>query len=214
MAAGIGDSSLFAFIQTVHARYAAAVIYFVGFGVDAGRLAVAGAKSAAVSLRGVYDGFEEGVFGQETEHRTHWANRVAVGAPASPCQDEQYDKSNCGYDEGGQAFHPHLRFVEGIAVCPLRQVCQQVVTPLIDRSKKVGSDTPVGTVWLKQRSDGMETYACNEGNEKQCQHSIAQPFSCRGIAETVFLPFAGKPGNDILKYTERTDYGAIDASEQ
>ena len=81
MAAGIGDSSLFAFIQTVHARYAAAVIYFVGFGVDAGRLAVAGAKSAAVALRGVYDGFEEGVFGQETEHRTHWANRVAVGPP-------------------------------------------------------------------------------------------------------------------------------------
>lgn len=58
MAAGIGDSSLFAFIQTVHARYAAAVIYFVGFGVDAGRLAVAGAKSAAVALRGVYDGLE------------------------------------------------------------------------------------------------------------------------------------------------------------
>ena len=85
---------------------------------------------------------------------------------------------------------------------------------MIDRSKKVGSDTPVGAVWLEQRSDGMETYACNEGNEKQCQHSIAQPFSCRGIAETVFLPFTGKSGNDILKYTERTDYGAIDASEQ
>ena len=58
-AAGVGDGSLSAFIQAVHARHATAVINFVGFGVDARCLAVACAKSAAVALLGIYDRFEK-----------------------------------------------------------------------------------------------------------------------------------------------------------
>ena len=84
MAAGIGDSSLFAFIQTVHARYAAAVIYFVGFGVDAGRLAVAGAELASVALRGVETRFEQRVAGEESQHRAHRTDRITICTSISP----------------------------------------------------------------------------------------------------------------------------------
>lgn len=60
----------------------------------------------------------------------------------------------------------------------------------------------------------MKAHARNEGHGKHCQHCVAQPFPGGRIAETVFLPLACKPGNDILKYAERADNGAIDASEQ
>ena len=60
----------------------------------------------------------------------------------------------------------------------------------------------------------MKAHARNEGHGKHCQHCVAQSFPGGRIAETFFLPLAGKPGNDFLKYAERADNGAIDASEQ
>lgn len=51
-------------------------------------------------------------------------------------------------------------------------------------------------------------------HRKELHFSSTQPFPGGRIAETVFLPLACKPGNDILKYAERADNGAIDASEQ
>ena len=213
-AAGVGDGSLSAFIQAVHACHATAVINFVGFGVDARCLAVACAKSAAVALLGIYDRFEKRIPGQETEHRTYRTNRVAVRTSASPCQYDEHDKSKGRNDEGGQAFHPHLRFIKSVAVRPFRQICQQIIAPLIDGSEETGSDAPVRAIRFEQRSNRMKAHACNEGHGKHCQHSVTQPFPGGRIAETVFLPLACKPGNDILKYAERADNGAIDASEQ
>ena len=112
------------------------------------------------------------------------------------------------------SFHPHLCFIESVAVRPFRQVCQQVIAPLIDGSEETGSDAPVRAIRFEQRSNRMKAHACNEGHGKHCQHSVTQPFPGGRIAETVFLPLACKPGNDILKYAERADNGAIDASEQ
>ena len=214
MTAGVGDGALLTFIQTIHARHATAVIDFVSFGVDARSFAVACAKSAAVALRCVYNRFEKGILGQEAEYRTHRTNRVTVRTPASPCQYDEYGKSKGRYDERRQAFHPHLCFIESVAVRPFRQVCQQIVAPLVDGSEKIGSDTPIRAVRLEQRSDRMKAYPRNEGDGKQCQHPITQPFLCGRVAEAVFLPFARKPGDDILKYAERTDNGTIDPSEQ
>lgn len=58
----IGNGTLSAFIDTIHTGHTSTIVYFMGLGIDARSFTVAGAKSATVALRGIYNWFEKRIF--------------------------------------------------------------------------------------------------------------------------------------------------------
>ena len=179
--------------------------------VDTRRLAVAGAKFAAVTLRRIETRLEQRVAGEESQHRTHGTDRIAVSTPAAPGKDKEHDERYDGNEERREALYPHVDRIESIAVHAFGDVCQQVVAPRVDRGQQVRSDASIGAVRREQRTDARE-HRCNEHHE----HRPAQPGERRGVAEAVAMLFAfpGGPRNDVLHHAQRADDRTIDTAEE
>ena len=183
----------------------------MGHRVDARGLAVAGAELAAVALRDVEARLEQRVAGEESQHRTYRTDRIAVRAPVAPREDKEYDERYDGDEERGEALHPDIDRIEGVAVHALGDVCQQVVAPRINRSQQVRGDAAVGAVRREQRTDARQ----HRGDEHD-EHSPAQPGEGGGVREAVpvFSALAGSPRNDVLHHAQRTDDRTVHAAEK
>ena len=110
---------VFAGVQAVHARHAAAVVDAMVLVVDAGGLAAARTEAAIPALLRVEHWTEQRETGEESQDRSHGTDRIAIGASVPPCQHGQHDQCQRGDNERRQALHPHLRFIKGVAVRPL-----------------------------------------------------------------------------------------------
>ena len=103
---------VFAGVQAVHARHAAAVIDAMVLVVDAGGLAAARTEAAIPALLRVEHRTEQRETGEESQDRSHGTDRIAIGASVPPCQHGQHDQCQRGDNERRQALHPHLRFIK------------------------------------------------------------------------------------------------------
>lgn len=137
---------VFAFVQTIHAGHATAVVYLVILDVDTRSFAIACAKVAVDALIRVDNRLQISISGQEAEYGTYRANGVAIGSSASPCQYDEDDQGNGCNDESRDALQPHGGIVERITVGTFSQVGQQIVSPLVEGSKQVVGNTSVCTV--------------------------------------------------------------------
>ena len=207
-----GDRSLAAFPQTVHAGHAAAVIDPVRLRVDARRLAVAGTKAATVTFRGVDTRFENREARHESQDRADRTDRIAIGSAVAPCQHGQHDERHGRHGQRRGALDPDIDRVERIAAGSLGQIGQQVVAPQVKGRKKVGHDTPVGTVRRQQVRHGLEMGG--QRHEEQHQYAVAQPRQRPRVAEAVLPPPGGRPRHDILKDAQRADDRTVDPSEK
>ena len=79
---------VFAGVQAVHARHAAAVIDAMVLVVDAGGLAAARTEAAIPALLRVEHRTEQRETGEESQDRSHGTDRIAIGASVPPCQLE------------------------------------------------------------------------------------------------------------------------------
>ena len=78
------DGSLPAFVDTIHAGDATAVVYLVCFRIDAGCFAITSTQAAAVTFGRIDDRFENGKTGDQTQNRTYRTDCVAIGPSVSP----------------------------------------------------------------------------------------------------------------------------------
>lgn len=99
------------------------------------------AQSAAVALRCVYNRFEKEYLDKKPSTVPTGQIVLQYVRPPPPCQYDEYGKSKGRYDERRQAFI-HTCFIESVAVRPFRQVCQQIVAPLVDGSEKIEAIRP------------------------------------------------------------------------
>ena len=180
--------------------------------VDARGFAVACAEVAVDAFVGIDDRLQVSIFRQEAQHGTYGADGVAVRASAAPGQYDEYHQRDGGDDEGGQALQPDGSVIECIAVGPLGQVGQQVVSPLVDGGEQVVCDASVRTVGGQQGH--KRVYACHQCDDEHAQHAVTQPRQGRRIAVAVLLALLREPGNDVLEDAQRADDGTIDASQQ
>ena len=150
----IVDRVLGAFADAIHAGHAAAVINLMMGDVDAGSLAVAFAAFAADALGGIDDGLEPREAGKEAEQGPDRAYRVAIGAAAAPCQDNENHKSSQRNQKGRQAFDINFDRIEGVAPGSFGKEGQQVVAPAVNGGKEVGGDAAVGGIGVEQGCKG------------------------------------------------------------
>ena len=184
-----------ALAQAVEAVDAARVVYAVTGNVDAGGLAAAFAEPAVLAFCGVDLRTEHREAREETQRGAHRADGIAVSASVLPCQDNQRDEGYGRHDEGGQALHPDINRIEGIAVPPLREGGQDIVPETVYRLEQVRNYAAPGAVRCQQGHESLHA-------EYQCQHEqaeddVPQPFLFAGIAEAeaffAFLPAAAEP---------------------
>ena len=207
----IGDGPLAAVFEAVHTGHATAVINFMRRRVDTRRLAVAGAELASVALRGVETRFEQRVAGEESQHRAHRTDRITIGAAAAPRKNKQHGERHDGNKQRGEALHPDVDRIEGVAVHAPGDVCQQVVAPRVDRGQQVRGDAAVGAVRREQRTDTRQ----HRGDEHD-EHPPAQPGEGGGVREAVPVLSAlpGGPRNDVLHHPQRADDRTVHAAEK
>ena len=205
------DGVLMAFVKAIHAGHAAAVVDPMVGDVDAGGLAILGAELAVDALLGVDDRLEVRELGQEAEHRSHRADRVAISPPAAPCQDRYYNKGKEGDEESGQALEPDRRLVERVVVRPLGQVGQKVIAPLVKRGEQVAGDPSIRAVGREQGDHRTDTR--DERHHEHRQHPVAPPRLGRRVGIPVFLFLLAQPSHDVLRHAKRTNHGAINPPE-
>ena len=208
----VPDRSAPALIDAIHAGDTARIIDLMLPAVDTRRLAPAGALSATVAFRNVDDRPQQRKAGKEPEHRTHRANRVAVGTTVPPRQNGQRREHGDSDRKGRQALDPDIRPVESVAAGPFGEAGQQVVAPLPKRREKIRSDTPVSSVRVQQRHDGA--YARRERYDEQRKHRIAQPRQRRRMGIAVFPAPSSQPAEHVLHHAQRTNDRTINASQQ
>ena len=179
--------------------------------MNAGRLAVPLAKIAVDTLRGVDDRPEPGVTGQESQQRADRTHRIAISPTVSPCQHHQHHKGHCRHDQHGQALHPHVRLIKGIAVRPLGHIGQRIVPPTVKWREQVGRHTPVSAVGFHQ--SGPTDAAGYRQNDERHQHGIAQPGQRGKVAETVLPEPSAQTGHHILEHAQRAYHGTIQPAE-
>ena len=179
--------------------------------IDARRFAVLRAERAVLALVLVEMNLQERETGKETEHRAYRTDGVAVGASASPGQDEEDDYRRKGYDEHGQRLHPHVDAVEGVAFGSFGDACQHVVAQHVKRLENAGHDASKGAVGRQQLDKAA--YAGDDGDDEERRHDVAQPFLLRRVGVAVLLRLLAQPSEDVLHDAQRTDDRAVDASE-
>ena len=94
--------------ETFHAVDAAGIIDRVALAVDASRLAVACAETAAVTLRGVNDRLQPSETGKKAEDRPDRTDGVAVRASVSPRKNRKNGESSYGHSESHTTAHPEI----------------------------------------------------------------------------------------------------------
>lgn len=99
----ISDGSLPAFVDTIHAGDATAVIDLVCFRIDTGCFTIAGTQTATIAFGRIDNRLENGKTGDQSQKRSYRADRVAIGSPIPPGKYDQYNESNCGNDKGWEA---------------------------------------------------------------------------------------------------------------
>ena len=99
----ISDGSLPAFVDTIHAGDATAVIDLVCFRIDTGCFTIAGTQTATIAFGRIDNRLENGKTGDQSQKRSYRADRVAIGSPIPPGKYDQYNEGNCGNDKGWEA---------------------------------------------------------------------------------------------------------------
>ena len=181
--------------------------------VDAAGLAGLGAGGAIAALLLVEVNLQEGEAGEETEGGADGADGVAVGATAYPGEHDEADEGGGSDDEGGETAEPDVGGVEGVAVVVLGDGGEAVVGQLIERAQQVDHDAAEAAVGRQQGDEGAE--ACDEGDDVQHEHGVAQPlhFGGVGVAAHLFILSRAQVREAILQDAEGANDGAIDASE-
>ena len=177
--------------------------------VDTGSLTILRAHRTVLTLVSIEAYLQPREACQEGKRRTHRTDGVAIGAAASPSQDEEHHQRDSCNDEHRQRAHPDVDTVEGITVRPFCQGGQQVIAHLPQWLEDHCGDAAKGTVGCQQLE--QRAYMGNAGNHKHHQHGIAQPAHFPGIVVLVLFP--AEPRQDVLKYTQWTDHRAIDTPE-
>ena len=213
-AQGQAYRAMVASVDAVHAGDTAAIVYGVVAAVDTRCLAAARTESAVVTFARVDGNAQQREARQESEHRPHRADGVAIGASTAPCEDRYYNKCADGNRESSRAFHPHIHLIERVTIGALGKIGKQVVALAINGRKQIGGDASVGAIGCKQRDN--RTYPQHHSDDKQRQDAIAQPILCRGIGKTVFflLAAAAHPRDDVLHHAQGADYRTIHAPHE
>ena len=128
--------SFAASVETVEARYAAAVIYHVFLHVYAGCLAMSAAKPAVPAFFSVDDRPEYGKARKKPQNGADRTYGVAPCAAVLPRQNEDDYERDDSYDENRQALEPYFGAVERIAVNPSCDPCQKIVPPTTRAGRK------------------------------------------------------------------------------
>ena len=113
------------------------------------------AEMAALALGSVDDGTEGRETREETQSRTHRADRVAIGSSVLPGQDHHCHQGDKGDDESRETLEPDLLGVEGVALMLLSDRCEQVVAPLPDGRQEVLYDPTPSAVWRQKGDKGI-----------------------------------------------------------
>ena len=145
--------------------------------------------------------------GHEAQQRANWADGVAVGAAATPCQHRNCGKKRNSRGKHRHTLYPHLFAVEGVTVVVLRKGGKGVVAPQVKRLKQIADDGSVGSVRRKQRDDSPKTK--RNAHHKHGKHRVAKHILRRAVGEAVFLLFAVNPRNQVLHHPKRANHRAI-----
>ena len=85
----LADGSPMTFVQTVHTSHSAAAGYRMVLHIDAGGLAVAGAKRTAVAFLHVNRDAEQGKAGEESQHGAYRTDGITIGTSVA-CRQYHY----------------------------------------------------------------------------------------------------------------------------
>ena len=203
-----------ALVYAVAADYAAGVIDCVVLEVYTRCFAGTGAGRAVAALLGIEINLEERPAGKESEDGSYGADGVAIGAASDPSQHADKEKCDGCDDECRQGANPDRNLIEGVAVVFLRYTRQDVVAEEPHGFQQVRGDAAETAVGFKQSHE--RTDACHKSNDEQGQNGVAQPAALRriAVASGLVLTFWMQVCEEILQDAHRTDYGAIDATEE
>ena len=180
--------------------------------IDARCLAVASTQSASVALFGINHRCQPREARDCSQHGAHRTDSVAIGTSAAPCQYDEHHQGNYRNDKGGQACHPHLCFIESIAIHALGKVGQEVVSPSVDRRQQVACNAAKRAIGCQQRH--QRAYTAHQGSDEQNKHSVAQPILGCTIAIAILLLLFAHPSEDVLQHAQRTNHRTIHTSKQ
>ena len=199
----IADGSLMAFVQTVHASHTAAAVYRMVLHIDAGCLAIAGAKRTAIAFLLVNRDAEQGKAGEESQHGAHRTDGITIGTSVACRQYHyQYQHDRCHYQHR-QTLEPDIHRIEGIAVHAFGHRSQQVVSPHPQRLQEAVCRTAVHGIRVEQGYQGMHTQQHRQ--HEHCQHTVAQPAFRLGIRVGHLLASPAQTGHHVLKHAQRTN---------
>lgn len=133
----VGNGSMLALLNAVHANHTPACINLMLLKVDAGCLAVAWTKTALVALFRIYCDAEKRITWKEAQDRSYRANRITIGSSVASGQNNKHSQSSGSNNKSRQALQPYIRFIKGITVCPFSQISKQIVAPLPYRLKRL-----------------------------------------------------------------------------
>ena len=192
-----------AFVQTVHASHTTAAVYRMVLHIDAGGLAIAGAKRTAVAFLLVNRDAEQGKAGEESQHGAHRTDGITIGTSVACRQYHyQYQHDGCHYQHR-QTLEPDIHRIEGIAVHAFGHRSQQVVSPHPQRLQEAVCRTAVHGIRVKQGYQGMHTQQHRQ--HEHCQHTVAQPAFRLGIRVGHLLASPAQTGHHVLKHAQRTN---------
>ena len=179
-------------------------------GIDTRGLAVTFALTATIAGIGIYVDLQTRIFGQYPQERSYRADSVTPGASAPPGQNAN-DNPRCqGCNKGGDALHPHIHLVEGIAAIVLGYHGQTIVGQLI-KGREDGSHNPaVGAVGSNQSYNPSQIGGQQE--TRQSQNGGPEDALLFGITVLVF--FLPEPADNILHHTQGADDRAVDTAKQ
>ena len=208
------DSTRTTIVNAIHAGNTARIVDAVVLGIDARSLALAGTQRAAHTFLGVDYRAQEGETRHKAQHGANRANRVAIGATATPRQEANHQQRSHSHSQRDAAFQPHVHRIEGVAIVVLGNRSQIVVHPCINRSKEVGGDTSECAIRCNQCSNRCEAH--HYQHHKHSQKTVAQHtfLLCISKTHTRLLLAIMQPRNDVLHHTHRANHRAIYASKK
>lgn len=208
----IFDGVLLAVFDAVETCDATAHVDVMLFGIDALRLAIAGALGAAVALASVDDGAEERELGEESKHGSDGADGVAPESTPEEGHEGDNDEGDKGHNEHEGCSHATIDLIEGVAAMILGDGGTKIVDPIVDGRKQMGGDAAIGAIGRNDYCNGVET--CDHQNYEKSQHAPTNPAGVLGVVETIFLEPSAHVGEAILHDAHGAYHGAIDTTEQ
>ena len=180
-----------------------------GLRIDTGRLAAGGAKPAAHTAILTDARPEQGDMAQTAQEGPHRAQGIAPGTTAPPGQESDKAKGEPGAQQRGQALLDQRDRSDGRAPERLFRQRQTVVDQHGQRLEKIRGHPAKGTIGIQYPGQTGQAQPQSGGKEDEGRQTQPWPVGPEGLAP----PAATATPDKILKDTQGTDHGAVDAPQ-